>query len=86
MMDRETWMTAEECVRLGFADRVEGELKAAAMACLPDTSKFRNAPSVPRGMEAIRDVAFTKFNRKLVRTAGGSVTYLEGGRRVIRET
>jgi ATP-dependent protease ClpP protease subunit len=83
MMDRESWLSAQEAVRLGFATRIEGELKAAALAGLPDISKFKNAPPVPRGMEAIRQAAFDKFNRKLVRTAGGSVRYVgKGGRRV----
>lgn len=62
MMDRETWLSAADAVRLGFADRIEGELKAAALAGLPDISKFKNAPSIPRGMDAIRQAAFENFN------------------------
>ena len=62
MMDRETWLSASESVRLGFADRVEGELKAAALAALPDISKFKNAPSMARGVEALCEAAFRRFN------------------------
>lgn len=72
MMDAETWLSAEEAVRLGFADRIEAPLKMAAMANLPDVSKFKNAPSTPRGIDAIREHAFEQFNR--------------GGRRVLRDS
>lgn len=61
MLDAETWLSAEECVRLGFATRIEGELKAAALASLPDTSKFKNAP---RRLDTLRERAFTRFNQK----------------------
>lgn len=64
MMDRETWLSARDAVRLGFADRVEGELKVAALAALPDIGRFKNAPSIPRGLEAIAKVVYPKFNRK----------------------
>lgn len=64
LMTAETWLSARDAVRLGFADRVEGELKVAALAALPDISRFCNAPSVPRGLEALREAAFEKFNNK----------------------
>jgi ATP-dependent protease ClpP protease subunit len=84
MMDAETWLSAEESVRLGFADRVEGKLSMVAMANLPDISKFARAPAVPRGMEAIRQTAFEKFNRKVGRTPGGTRVFIrKDGRRVI---
>jgi ATP-dependent Clp protease protease subunit len=87
LMDAETWMGADEAVRLGFADRVEAPLAMAAMASLPDVSKFRNAPSTPRGLDAIRVHSFDKFNRKIGRIAGGSIVYIEkDGRRVLRQT
>lgn len=62
MMNRETWLSATDSVRLGFADRIEGELKAAALAALPDLAKFKNAPKLPTGMDAIRERAFENFN------------------------
>jgi ATP-dependent Clp protease protease subunit len=74
LMDAESWLSAAEAVRLGFADRVEGELKAAALAGLPDISKFKNAPSVPRGLDAVREEAYRRFNRT------------KGGRRALRNS
>jgi hypothetical protein len=73
MMDAETWMSAEEAVRLAFADRVESPLAMAAMANLPDTSKFKNAPTRKRGLDAIHQQVMDKFNRKVARTAAGSL-------------
>ena len=51
MLDAETWMTAEEAVKLGFADEVQGEVKIAASLndkvltfgdVKIDTSAFKN--------------------------------------------
>jgi ATP-dependent Clp endopeptidase proteolytic subunit ClpP len=87
MMDAETWLSAEEAVRLGFADRLEGRLAMAAMANLPDISRFNRAPAVLRGLDAIRESAFQKLNRRIGRTPGGSVVFIEkGGRRVLRDS
>jgi ATP-dependent Clp endopeptidase proteolytic subunit ClpP len=41
MMDEETWMTAEEAIENGFADRTVPSLKLAASV---DVSQFQNAP------------------------------------------
>lgn len=68
MMDRETWLSAEEAVSLGLADRVE---EPRQMAALIDTNKFRNTPVAlkkitadwkPRTLDEIRIKAFQKFN------------------------
>lgn len=68
MMDRETWLSAEEAVSLGLADRVE---EPRQMAALIDTNKFRNTPVAlkkvtadwkPRTLEEIRIKAFQKWN------------------------
>jgi Clp protease len=75
LMRAETWLSARDAVRLGFADRIEGQLKVAALAALPDISRFSNAPSVPRGMEALREAAFEKFNNNK-----------RGGRHVARKS
>ncbi|QWG18712.1 Clp protease ClpP [Bradyrhizobium sediminis] len=76
MMDKETWLSAEEAVRLGFADRIEAPLKMAAMASLPDVSRFKNAPTRARGIAAIRADIFDKFNRKSETSPGGQRRYL----------
>lgn len=49
MMDRETWLTAQEAVDMGFADRVEESRK---MAALVNTSRFLNTPMVLRKLTA----------------------------------
>jgi ATP-dependent Clp protease protease subunit len=68
MMDRETWLDAEEAVSLGFADRVEGPRQ---MAALIDTNRFQNTPVAlkqitanwkPRNLDEIRVKAFQKWN------------------------
>ncbi len=41
MMDRETWLDAEEAVSRGFADDIEAPVKIAASF---DVSRFKNAP------------------------------------------
>lgn len=43
MMNRETWISAEDSVRLGFADRVE---KAVAFNSRFDIGKFSNVPAI----------------------------------------
>jgi len=43
MMDKETWLDAEEAVDFGFADKVIDPVQLAASAKL-DISKFHNAP------------------------------------------
>lgn len=63
MMARETWLDAEEAVRLGFADRVIAEMQMAAHV---DLSKFKNPPQgarrKPQSLEEIRARAFSKWN------------------------
>lgn len=75
MMDVETWLSADQAVKLGFADSVIAPMKMAAMAQLPDISKFKNAPKLERGWNAITENAFATFNRKMSRTAAGSRLY-----------
>jgi ATP-dependent Clp protease protease subunit len=43
MMDDETWMTADEAVKQGFADKMVANLKVAASVSHPD--RFKNLPS-----------------------------------------
>jgi ATP-dependent Clp protease protease subunit len=68
MMDRETWLTAQDAVTLGFADRVEEPMKMAAQF---NTSKFRNTPLAikqmdsnwrPRTLDEIHVRAYQKWN------------------------
>jgi ATP-dependent Clp protease, protease subunit len=68
MMDRETWLTADESVSLGFADRVIDPLQMAAAV---DTRRFKNTPVAyrqiaadwkPRTLDEIRVLAFQKWN------------------------
>ena len=68
MMDAETWLSADQAVKLGFADRIDAPLKMAALARV-DVSKFKNAPRmVESGWDAIRENAFAVFNRKMSRS------------------
>lgn len=46
MMAAETWMTAQEAVKLGFADEVRGRAKAVARF---DPSRYRNLPAALAG-------------------------------------
>lgn len=50
MMDAETWMFDEEAVRLGFADRVKEDIKAAAFV-VPESFGFKAPPVPPRKPE-----------------------------------
>jgi ATP-dependent Clp endopeptidase proteolytic subunit ClpP len=68
MMDAETWLTAQEAVDLGLADRVVDSVR---MAALIDTSKFKNTPKAvkqiaanwkPRNWDEMRIKAFQKWN------------------------
>jgi ATP-dependent Clp protease protease subunit len=68
MMNAETWLTAQEAVDFGLADRVADSMK---MAALVDTAKFKNTPATfkaitanwkPRNLDEIRIKAFQKFN------------------------
>jgi ATP-dependent Clp protease protease subunit len=43
MMDDETWMTADEAVKNGFATKMVGSLKVAASVANPD--RFKNMPA-----------------------------------------
>jgi ATP-dependent protease ClpP protease subunit len=87
LMDAESWLSAEEAVKLGFADRVEAPLAMAAIANLPDVSRFKNAPRNARGLDAIRERAFERFNRKVGCTPGGARVFIEkDGRRVLSDS
>lgn len=44
LLDAETWMTADEAVRKGFADELLQEVKAAACADIEYLAKYRNVP------------------------------------------
>jgi ATP-dependent protease ClpP protease subunit len=68
MMSRETWLSAQEAVDLGFADRVD---QPRNMAALVNTSKFLNTPLAlrkltadfkPRNFEDIAAKAWQKYN------------------------
>jgi len=54
LLSAETWMTAEEAVNLGFADRVEETTYAMAAAVKPDMNKkwFAHAPA-PLPVESV---------------------------------
>lgn len=45
MMAKETWLSAEEAVALGFADKVDRAVKAAALACFDLKSHFQSVPA-----------------------------------------
>jgi ATP-dependent Clp endopeptidase proteolytic subunit ClpP len=45
MMDRETWLAADEAVNLGFADEIEDPVRIAATF---DTRRFRHPPKATR--------------------------------------
>jgi ATP-dependent Clp endopeptidase proteolytic subunit ClpP len=47
MMDAETWMDANDAVRLGFADEIGADLKMAASAFDLRGRGFRNVPVLP---------------------------------------
>ncbi len=47
LMDAETWLTAQEAVDLGLADRVSD---AVRMAALIDTGRFRNVPTAVKSI------------------------------------
>jgi ATP-dependent Clp protease, protease subunit len=85
MMDRETWLTAEQAVKLGFADKIEAPLKMAALAKRPDVSMFKNAPPIERGWDAIQEQAFATFNRKAGKTAAGTPMYRKDGKWTLSE-
>lgn len=64
LMDKETWMTAQDAVDMGFADRIEAEKKLAASAEGAffmlngqqfDMSIYKNAPVIDLNIE-IKDV------------------------------
>jgi ATP-dependent Clp endopeptidase proteolytic subunit ClpP len=66
MMNRETWLTASEAVRLGFADRVEEPMRKAASL---DVSRFKNIPAgFPKTpFDALAARAFRNFNENYFR-------------------
>ncbi|WP_147296380.1 head maturation protease, ClpP-related [Afipia felis] len=68
LMDAESWLTAQEAVDLGLADRVSD---AVRMAALIDTGKFKNTPNSikemtanwkPRSWDDMRIKAFQRWN------------------------
>jgi ATP-dependent protease ClpP protease subunit len=69
LMDDETWMTDEEAVEMGFADRVEGKVKAERVnnklvynSIAFDLSKFK---SKPKNFEALPKARSVKAPKKL---------------------
>ncbi len=72
MMDSETWMTAEEAVKLGFADRIEKEKLVAASLSdgvlvlngqRMNISRYPNAPAlafIPPGSTDVEDNGYEK--------------------------
>ncbi|MET4021470.1 head maturation protease, ClpP-related [Bradyrhizobium sp. S3.2.12] len=64
MMDAETWLTAEQAVKLGFATHIEEPLRMAAMIKVGKmAAKFKGSP-LPRDWDAIREEAFARFNKR----------------------
>lgn len=66
MLDNETWMTAEQAVEFGFADAVDGKVRAAAMAIDRTILGYQNIPAallpkarVAAAMEQIRALGAT---------------------------
>jgi ATP-dependent protease ClpP protease subunit len=68
MMNNETWLTAQEAVDFGLADRIADPVR---MAALIDTAKFKNTPTAlkaitanwkPRNLDEIRIKGFQKWN------------------------
>lgn len=70
IMDAETWLTAVEAVKLGFADEIGGSVKVAAF----DLARYsRNAPK--DNPEAKQEVPMTKEEMEMLATTlGGAVT------------
>ncbi len=76
IMDNETWLTAEECVVLGFADKIEESKQVAASLDgaffvinnqKMDLSKYKNAPKFiinSKGEEPIEDKAVEEAIKK----------------------
>ena len=50
MMAAETWLSAADAVKLGFADEVEG---AVAIAATFDLSRFKHAPEIDTGLTGL---------------------------------
>jgi ATP-dependent Clp protease protease subunit len=61
-MADETWMTAKECVKLGFADKINENLKVAAS--VRDPSSFKNLPADLRPNRA-RAIAAIAAHRRV---------------------
>lgn len=59
MMAAETWLSAADAVKLGFADEVEG---AVAIAATFDLSRFRHAPKIATGPAALIDAKTKTLN------------------------
>lgn len=58
MMAKETWLSAEDAVRLGFADELEAPVAIAAI----DLSKFKSAPKIATGSAALIDAKTKTLN------------------------
>lgn len=78
-MSEETWFTAEEAVRAGFADVVEGEVQAAAIHEMAgfDLAKFRR-PAAPKSIAELSATYWSSRSKKAT-TAGDT-----GDREAIR--
>jgi hypothetical protein len=66
LMDKETWLTADEAVDLGFADKIEGSLDMAASVRDVDLSRFKHVPNLggARSLEDLHEAAYRKWNKR----------------------
>ena len=70
MMSKETWMTADEAKRYGFADRITEEQKIAACYNF-DLKNFKHPPKeLLDGARPMRDMASVKLAAQEKRLAG----------------
>jgi ATP-dependent Clp endopeptidase proteolytic subunit ClpP len=72
MMDEETWLTADETKRHGFADRVQRETRAAALAFDVNKIGFRHPPRALIGRGDFKDVKSVRDFERFLRDAGAS--------------
>lgn len=57
MMDKETWMTAEEAFENGFADEIEEEKKIAASINKETLNKYKNVPETCKSLFFMQEKA-----------------------------
>lgn len=66
MMDDETWLTADECVRLGFADEIDGQVEPVMRGAnlvvnsvMFDTRKFSNLAGLQKCLDRCKPIPIT---------------------------